>query len=117
MVMIEAMACGTPVVATPRGSVPEIVRHGETGFVCGDERALAAAVRAAQTIDPARCRAEVEARFSADRMAASYASIYRQVVSSPEPVAGSEPTVVTVDRHRRIHAVAVPDPGQNRRTS
>jgi glycosyltransferase involved in cell wall biosynthesis len=79
MVMIEAMACGTPVVATPRGSVPEIVRHGETGFVCADERALAAAVRAASTIDPARCRAEVEARFGADRMAAGYASIYQRV--------------------------------------
>jgi glycosyltransferase involved in cell wall biosynthesis len=117
MVMIEAMACGTPVVATPRGSVPEIVRHGETGFVCGDEGALAAAVRAARAIDPARCRAEVEARFSVDRMAAGYASIYRQLVSSPEPVAGPEPTVVAVDRHRRMLAVAVPDPGQGRRTS
>jgi glycosyltransferase involved in cell wall biosynthesis len=92
MVMIEAMACGTPVVATARGSVSEIVRHGKTGFVCADERALVAAVRAARAIDPARCRAEVEARFSVDRMAAGYASIYRQVVSSPDPVADSEPT-------------------------
>jgi glycosyltransferase involved in cell wall biosynthesis len=56
MVMIEAMACGTPVVATARGSVPEIVRHGETGFVFPDERALAAAIRAAPEIGPARCR-------------------------------------------------------------
>jgi hypothetical protein len=71
---------------------------------------------ATRAIDPARCRG-VKAWFSVDRMAADYASIYRQVLSSPEPVAGSEPTVAAVRRHRRMHAVAVPDPGQNRRTS
>ena len=117
MVMIEAMACGTRMVATPRGSVPEIVQHGETGFVCADERALAAAVRAAPAIDPARCRAEVEARFSAERMAAGYASIYRRVVQPAEPAADSGPTVVAVDRHRRMHALAVPESEQDRRTS
>jgi hypothetical protein len=50
-------------------------------------------------------------------MAEGYVSAYRKVVSSPESVAGSEPTVVAVDLHRRMHAVAVPDHGQGRRTS
>jgi glycosyltransferase involved in cell wall biosynthesis len=117
MVMIEAMACGTPVVATPRGSVPEILRHGETGFVCADERALAAAVRAAPAIDPARCRAEVETRFSADRMAAGYASIYQRLARPTEPAAVAEPTVLPVDRRRRMRGVVVPDSEQDRRTS
>ena len=91
MVMIEALACGTPVVALRRGSVPEIVRHGETGFVCVDERELADAVLAAPSLDAARCRREVEARFGADHMADCYELIYREAVRLAQPVPEGRP--------------------------
>jgi glycosyltransferase involved in cell wall biosynthesis len=81
MVMIEAMSCGTPVVALRRGSVPEILRHGETGCVCDDEAELADALHAVAHLDPVRCRAEVVRRFSADRMAAEYEQVYRDAVA------------------------------------
>jgi glycosyltransferase involved in cell wall biosynthesis len=91
MVMIEALACGTPVVALSRGSVPEIVRHGETGFVCVDHQELAEAVLAAPSLDPARCRREVETRFGADHMAACYELIYREAVRLAQPASQGRP--------------------------
>jgi glycosyltransferase involved in cell wall biosynthesis len=79
LVMIEAMACGTPVIAYRRGSVPEILEDGVTGFIVDD---LAGAVRAARRL-PAlsrrRCRERFEARFSAARMARDYLALYRQL--------------------------------------
>ena len=56
LVMTEAMACGTPVIAFPEGSAPELVLDGETGFVVDDEHAMAEAVGRLDEIDPARCR-------------------------------------------------------------
>jgi hypothetical protein len=79
------------VVALRRGSVPEIVRHGETGFVCVDERELADGVLAAPSLDATRCRREVEARFSADHMAACYELIYREAVRLAQPVPEGRP--------------------------
>ncbi len=82
LVMIEAMACGTPVVATCRGSVPEIVVPGETGAIAAadaDLAALAEAVREAERVDPAACRARVERHFSADAMVTSYERVYAAV--------------------------------------
>ena len=64
IVMAEAMACGTPVIGFPRGSVPEVVAHGVTGFVCRDVEMAAASVARAGALDRARVRAECEARFS-----------------------------------------------------
>jgi glycosyltransferase involved in cell wall biosynthesis len=83
MVMVEAMACGTPVVATRRGSVPEIVRDGETGFVldaAAGIHEIAEAIHAAVDIDPARCRASVRLRFTPTIMADGYESVYRSVL-------------------------------------
>lgn len=74
--MIEALACGTPVVATRRGAAPEIVDDGVTGFVCTDEREMVAAVRQVASLDRGACRDAVEDRFSAARMAANYLAIY-----------------------------------------
>jgi glycosyltransferase involved in cell wall biosynthesis len=79
--MIEAMACGTPVVATSRGAVPEIVDDGRTGFVCDDARDMVAAVGRAGSIDRHACRAHVEAHFSAERMVARYVRLYEDVVA------------------------------------
>jgi len=72
MVMIEAMACGTPVLATPRGSVPEVVCDGVTGFVRDTPEGLAAAAGRIDEIDRARCRTWVAERFSAAALTRSY---------------------------------------------
>lgn len=80
MVMIEALACGTPVVATPRGSVPEIVDDGITGFVRAGHQSLAEAVQRSAGLDRVRCRAEVAARFSTTRMVADHVALYRRVI-------------------------------------
>jgi glycosyltransferase involved in cell wall biosynthesis len=85
LVMIEAMACGTPVVAMKGGSVPEIIDHGVTGF-CVDtlDAAVDAATRVA-SIDRAGCRAAFEQRFSAARMASDYIEVYRTLVERGIP--------------------------------
>ncbi len=78
MVMVEAMAAGTPVVALRRGAVPELVRHGETGLVCDDPRELADALHEARRFDPAACARHVQTSFSADLMASRYERVYRE---------------------------------------
>jgi glycosyltransferase involved in cell wall biosynthesis len=80
MVMIEAMACGTPVVATRRGSVPEVVAHGRSGLVVDDVADVPAAILAAEELDPAAARAHVAARFDLSVMAAGYERAYRGVL-------------------------------------
>ena len=77
MVMVEALACGTPVAAIGRGSVPEILDHGRTGAVVDDAEQLPQALELAMTLDPAECRREAEQRFDVDVMAAGYERIYR----------------------------------------
>jgi len=79
LVMIEAMGCGTPVIGFDRGSVPEIIQDGVTGFIRDSEDELAEAVSHLDEIDRGRCRAEVEKRFSAQAMADSYLAVYDQV--------------------------------------
>ncbi len=80
LVMIEAFACGTPVIAYPEGSVPEIIDEGVTGFVCGDIGQAVESVRKASTLDRLACRRRFEERFSAERMAQDYLGIYRRLV-------------------------------------
>ncbi|NUT51956.1 MAG: glycosyltransferase family 4 protein [Saccharothrix sp.] len=82
LVMVEAMACGTPVVATRRGSVPEVVADGETGFVCDDHASLVAGLRRVDALSPDRCRAEAVRRFDVDLMAARYEGVYRGAVAT-----------------------------------
>ncbi|TVT25113.1 glycosyltransferase family 4 protein [Amycolatopsis acidiphila] len=77
MVMIEAMACGTPVVALRRGSVPEIVTDGATGFICDEVAQLPAALDKAAALEPGRCRLEARRRFDVTLMAARYEEVYR----------------------------------------
>jgi glycosyltransferase involved in cell wall biosynthesis len=78
LVMIEAMACGTPVVARPCGSVPEIVRPGVSGFIADSVPELVDAVKRIDTIDRARCRRDFEDRFSVARMVDGYEALYRR---------------------------------------
>jgi glycosyltransferase involved in cell wall biosynthesis len=85
MVMIEAMACGTPVLATPCGSVPEIVADGVTGFVRADLPDLAAAVGQVGELDRSACRAHVAERFSADAMADAYERVMVSALHERRP--------------------------------
>jgi glycosyltransferase involved in cell wall biosynthesis len=94
MVMIEALACGTPVVAFPEGAASEIVVHGDNGFLVEDEAEMADATARLGELDPSRCRAST-ARYAADGIAAKYEAMYRVLASqvpSDERVAG-EPEV------------------------
>jgi glycosyltransferase involved in cell wall biosynthesis len=77
MVLIEAMAVGTPVVALNRGAVPEIVRDGATGFICDEPEQLPAALRRVGELDPAACAEHVRNHFSGDLMATGYETIYQ----------------------------------------
>jgi len=77
LVMVEAMACGTPVVTRPCGAAPEVVAHGRTGFVAESLVELVEAVKRIDEIDRAECRRHVEARFSVARMTDDYEAVYR----------------------------------------
>jgi glycosyltransferase involved in cell wall biosynthesis len=81
LVMIEAMACGTPVIARPFGSVPEVMRDGVTGFIASEFDDLVAAVKKVDSISRAACREEYERRFAVDVMAEKYERIYREMIS------------------------------------
>ena len=78
--VVEAMACGTPVIATRRGSMPEIIEDGVTGFLVDDLPGAIAAIERADTIDRAACRRAVADRFSIDRMADDYIALYRRIL-------------------------------------
>ena len=82
MVMIESLAAGTPVVATARGSAPEIIDDGVTGFLRTDEPGLVEALTRVGELDRARCRSAVEQRFSAARMAADHVRLYSEVLEA-----------------------------------
>jgi glycosyltransferase involved in cell wall biosynthesis len=81
LVMIEAMACGTPVIAWRRGSVPEIVEDGVTGYIIDSIDAGVDAVRQIDRLSRATCRREFERRFVASRMAEDYVRAYENLVS------------------------------------
>jgi glycosyltransferase involved in cell wall biosynthesis len=102
MVMVEAMASGTPVVALRRGSVPEVVRSGVTGFICDDPGELPKALRDVEALDPAACVAHVRAQFGADLMALRYESVYHRAIAQARP-----PRVAAMITHspHRIPAV------------
>jgi glycosyltransferase involved in cell wall biosynthesis len=82
LAMIEAMACGTPVVTRPYGSVPEIVAHERTGLVASSIDELVDAVKRVHRLDRRECRREVKERFSASRMATDYERVYRQLIEA-----------------------------------
>lgn len=85
MVMIEAMACGTPVVALRGGAVPEIVVDGVTGVICERPDELPAAIAQAQTLDPAACRRHVATHFSVGQFGSGYERIYRGAINAAAP--------------------------------
>ncbi|MGD0764920.1 MAG: glycosyltransferase family 4 protein [Dehalococcoidia bacterium] len=80
LVMVEAMACGTPVVAFPRGAASEVIVDGETGFLVNDVDEMVKAVLKVDRIDHARCRRHVEQNFSPESMADDYLRVYKQIL-------------------------------------
>jgi glycosyltransferase involved in cell wall biosynthesis len=80
LVMIEAMACGTPVIAYPRGSVPEVLEDGVTGWIVESIEEAVSAVARVPALSRARCRQVFEERFSAFRMAQDYLRIYKELL-------------------------------------
>jgi glycosyltransferase involved in cell wall biosynthesis len=101
LVLIEALSCGTPVVAYRRGSIPEILDNGRTGFICETLDEMVSAVRQLSTINREDCRQSFEDRFTSERMALDYLNIYRQMVgeegaqpaSNESKLAGSKTTL------------------------
>jgi glycosyltransferase involved in cell wall biosynthesis len=78
--MVESQACGTPVIAFGRGSIPEIIKNDETGFIVADVEQAVEAVAAVNSIDRAACREDVEQRFSQARMASNYVHVYEEIL-------------------------------------
>jgi len=106
LVVIEALACGTPIIAHPRGSVSELLAHGETGLIAEGEDDMVEAVRHVGDIDRRRCRREFEQRFTDRIMAQGYAALYRQLVSSRGERARlpSQPRVTVQDEHEPVES-------------
>ena len=98
--MIEALACGTPVITRRRGSTPEIIRDGQTGFICETEEDMVAAVQRIGTLDRRACRREFRERFTATHMAQHYVNLYQAICAEwrarmvPVPIAPIQPPLV-----------------------
>ena len=83
LVMLEAMACGTPVLALPGGSVPEVIENGVNGFICGSVDEMAGRAReVGQAIPPALVRQHALERFSLEHMAAGYVKLYQNILTA-----------------------------------
>jgi glycosyltransferase involved in cell wall biosynthesis len=80
LVMVEALACGTPVIAFPKGAAAEIVIDGENGLLVADEAEMARAITGVGAIDPHRCRASVAARYDTAAVALAYEQLYRRAI-------------------------------------
>jgi glycosyltransferase involved in cell wall biosynthesis len=96
LVMIEAMACGTPVIAFPCGSVPEIVEEGLTGRIVASVEEAVEAVRSVATLNRATIRARFEERFSSAQMAAEYVALYRGLIPLPTSIKSFKQDVLPI---------------------
>jgi glycosyltransferase involved in cell wall biosynthesis len=81
LVMVESMACGTPVIATRHGAVPEVIEHGRSGIIVDNYRQMAEALEQADALDPNECRLYVEGRFAPERMVGDYVATYAAALS------------------------------------
>jgi glycosyltransferase involved in cell wall biosynthesis len=97
MVQVEALACGTPVLAMNRGSVPEVLRHGVSALVGNSVDELVALAPHLGELDRRACRAEAQRRFSASAMAEGYEQIYRRVIAEHK----AEQLAITLGKPRK----------------
>ena len=86
LVMIESMACGTPVIATRWGAVPEVIEDGRSGIIVDHYREMPAALERADALEPLECRRYAEQRFSPERMVGDYVEAYRAAIAAPAAV-------------------------------
>lgn len=94
LVAMEALSCGTPVIAFPSGALPEIVEDGRVGFIVQTEREMAAALKAVRFIDPEVCRQTARERFSAARMTGRYIDLYQKLIEQAcRPVLSEHPCI------------------------
>jgi glycosyltransferase involved in cell wall biosynthesis len=89
--MVEALACGTPVIATPRGAAPEIVDHEVTGYLARDADGLVEAIGKVGALDRRACRVAAETRFSAQRMTADHVALFLELLGTPSRSRGPRP--------------------------
>ena len=109
LVIPEAMACGTPVIAFRRGAAPEIVADGETGYLVDDVEGMVRAVYRVEHIDPRRCRRYVEERFDAPRLADDYLALYQRIL---EEQATRDRFLVEAAAPEAVPVAAGEEPGQ-----
>ena len=116
LVMIEAMACGTPVVAFNNGSVPEVLEDGVTGFIVNSEQEACNAVRNIRDLNRDRIRAEFDSRFTAHHMAQNYLKLYSRLIkaSKKRPLLATADALMTQGSALAAHAAAIATaPGLN----
>jgi glycosyltransferase involved in cell wall biosynthesis len=82
---MEAIACGTPVIAFPAGALADILEPGVTGYLVGDVGEMAAAIRSVDALDRERCRKVAHRRFSLERMVGSYFALYHRLAAAKPP--------------------------------
>ena len=114
LVLIEALACGTPVLAYRRGSIPEIIEDGVTGFICENIDEMASAIDRLPQIQRQRCRDSFEARFTVQRMAEDYVALYERmaaVAGRPRMYANGRPSRLGSRRRMPGTALVVPQAG------
>jgi glycosyltransferase involved in cell wall biosynthesis len=90
LAMIEAMACGTPVLAFRNGAVDEVIDPGVTGYIVADMEQAIDSLQQVLALDRARVRRRFEERFSVSRMARDYVSVYERLIGQPMPISGEE---------------------------
>ena len=100
LVMIEAMACGTPVIAYPRGSVPEVLEDGVTGWIVESLEEAVQAVERVPLLSRSRCRQVFEERFAASRMVQDYVKLYRQLLAPRAVVWQHDPSASSNEEAR-----------------
>ncbi|HEX2227595.1 MAG TPA: glycosyltransferase family 4 protein [Candidatus Binatia bacterium] len=100
LVIIEAMACGTPVIAYPHGSIPELIENGVTGFIVENIDQAAQALQTVPNVDRRLCRQRFEERFSAARMAQDYVELYQRLIHASDVVPGAGTESVRRAIHR-----------------
>jgi glycosyltransferase involved in cell wall biosynthesis len=93
LVMIESLACGTPVIARRRGSIPEILRHGETGLLCDSDDEMVEAVHRVGSLSRAACRAGFERDFTVAKMASRYLEVYDSLIKLPRVLPREVPLI------------------------
>jgi glycosyltransferase involved in cell wall biosynthesis len=102
LVMIESMACGTPVIATRWGAVPEVIDHGRSGIIVDHYREMAAALAEADALDPMQIRAYAEQRFAPERMVQDYTEAYRLAIGAEAIAPPQEAAHVTAADSARL---------------